>query len=75
MELKYIVTETIYHNGKLTRTAYGIALVDDKDGVTIVLDSIDDISITPDKMYEAVKCFNTLGLSRKHFHDAVEELV
>ncbi len=73
MKLKYIVTETIYHNGELTRKAFGIAAVTEEDGFTLVIDSVCDISSSFEKMKEAVELCNTLGLSPVHLHDMAEE--
>ena len=44
MEYKYIVVQSTYKNGEITRTGFGIATVEEYDGVTTILESISDIS-------------------------------
>ena len=44
MEHKYIVVQSMYKNGDITRISFGIAAVEEYDGVTTILESISDIS-------------------------------
>ena len=44
MEHKYIVVQTTYKNGDATRIAFGIAAVEEYDGITTILESISDLT-------------------------------
>ena len=44
MEYTYIVVQSTYKNGDITRIGFGIAAVEEYDGVTTILESIPDLS-------------------------------
>ena len=73
MSIKYIITESIYHNGALTRTGYGIAAITEEDGITTVLKSVNDLTPDKAKISELVSLCNTQKLSAIHLYDVAED--
>ena len=60
MEHKYIVVQSTYKNGDSIRIGFGIAAVEEYDGVTTILESISDIStdIKPIERLIKRRCFD-----------------
>ena len=71
MEHKYIVVQSTYKNGEITRMGFGIAAVEDYDGVTTILESILDISTDIESIERLVKFCNNLQLDPIHLQDVV----
>ena len=74
MNCKYVLTETTYHNGKHTRTSYGIAVISDYDNVT-VLSSIEDISDDREELGNLVELCNEEKLEIEHLQSIVEDFL
>ena len=71
MEHKYIVVQSTYKNGDITRIGFGIAAVEEYDGVTTVLESISDISTDIEPIERLVEICNNLQLDPIHLQDVV----
>ena len=74
MNYKYVLTETTYHNGKHTRTSYGIAVISTEDNVT-VLSSVEDISDEQEKIENLVNLCNAEKLEIEHLQNVVEDFL
>ena len=74
MNYKYVLTETTYHNGKHTRTSYGIAVISTEDNVT-VLCSVEDITDKRDALASLVKLCNAEKLEIEHLQSIVEDFL
>lgn len=74
MNCKYVLTETTYHNGKHTRTSYGIAVISIDDNVT-VLSSVEDISDDRDDLANLVELCNTEKLEMEHLQNVVDDFL
>ena len=75
MGYKYIVVQSTYKNGNVTRIAYGIAAVQEYDDVTTILESISDISADIDSIKSLVQLCNNLQLDRIHLQDVVNDFL
>ena len=75
MEHKYIVVQSTYKNGEITRMGFGIAAVEEYDGVTTVLESISDISTDIEPIERLVKVCNNLQLDPIHLQDVVSDFL
>ena len=73
MEHKYIVVQSTYKNGDITRIGFGIAAVEEYDGVTTVLESISDLSSDIEPIERLVKVCNNLQLDHIHLQDVVTD--
>lgn len=74
MNCKYVLTETTYHNGKHTRTSYGIAVISIEDNIT-VLSSVEDISDDRDDLASLVELCNAEGLEIEHLQNVVDDFL
>ncbi len=72
---KYIVTRTTYYGGRLTRTAYGIALVERVDGVLVVLEEFCDLSCRKKDVVRLVDRCNRYELSPIQLDDVVQDFL
>ena len=75
MEYKYIVVQSTYKNGDITRIGFGIAAVEEYDGVTTVLESISDLSSDIEPIERLVKVCNNLQLDPIHLQDVVTDFL
>ena len=75
MEHKYIVVQSMYKNGDSTRIGFGIAAVEEYDGVTTVLESISDISSDIEPIERLVKVCNNLQLEPIHLQDVATDFL
>ena len=75
MEYKYIVVEITYKNGDSTRIGFGIAALEDYDGVTTILESISDISTDIEPIERLVEVCNNLQLELIHLQDVVSDFL
>ena len=74
MNYKYVLTETTYHNGKYTRTSYGIAVISTEDNVT-VLSSIEDIADEQEEIAKLIELCNAEKLEIEHLQNVVEDFL
>ena len=74
MNYKYVLTETTYHNGKHTRTSYGIAVISDYDNIT-VLCSVEDITDEQAEIAKLVELCNEEKLEIEHLQNVVEDFL
>ena len=74
MNYKYVLTETIYHNGEHTRSSYGIAVVNTKDNVTLIC-SIDDITENRYELENLIELCNTEKLEIEHLQNVLEDFL
>ena len=74
MNCKYVLTETTYHNGKHTRTSYGIAVISTEDNVT-VLCSIEDVTDERNELANLVELCNEEKLEIEHLRGVVEDFL
>lgn len=74
MNYKYVLTETTYHNGKHTRTSYGIAVISTEDNVT-VLCSIEDITDEQAEIAKLIELCNEEKLEIEHLQNVVEDFL
>ena len=75
MEYKYIVVQSTYKNGEITRTGFGSATVEEYDGVTTILESISDISSDIEPIERLVELCNNLQLDPIHLQDVVSDFL
>ena len=75
MEYKYIVVQITYKNGDSTRIGFGIAAVEEYDGVTTILESISDISTDIEPIERLVEVCNNLQLDPIHLQDVVTDFL
>ena len=73
--MKYIVLKNTYINGDAIRVGYGIAAVEAYDGVTTVLESIDDISPDIAPVERLVELCNLHKLEVVHLKDVVDDFL
>ncbi|MBQ8357749.1 MAG: hypothetical protein IJX39_08095 [Clostridia bacterium] len=73
--MKYAVIKTTYQNELLTRTGYGIAAVQEYDGVTVVTESVADLSGDERAVTELVERCNRCDLSPEHLGDVVQDFL
>ena len=74
MNYKYVLTETTYHNGKHTRTSYGIAVISTEDNVT-VLCSVEDITDKQAEIAKLIELCNEEKLEIEHLQNVVEDFL
>ena len=75
LDSKYIVVCSTYMNEDKTRTAYGIAIADDSDGVTIILKSYGDLTSDSSRIEELVHSCNLYKLDPIHLEDIIEDFL
>jgi len=74
MNYKYVLTETTYHNGKYTRTSYGIAVISTEDNIT-VLSSIEDITDEQGEVAKLAELCNAEKLEIEHLQSIVDDFL
>ena len=74
MNYKYVLTKTTYHNGKHTRTSYGISAISTEDNIT-VLCSVEDITDEQEELTQLVELCNAEQLSIEHLQNAVDDFL
>ena len=74
MNYKYVLTETTYHNGKHTRTSYGIAVISAEDNVTVLL-SVEDIADEQEELANLVELCNEEKLEIEHLQSIVDDFL
>ena len=75
MEYKYIVVQSTYKNADSTRIGFGIAAVEEYDGVTTILESIPDLSSDIEPIERLVKVCNNLQLEPIHLQDVATDFL
>ena len=75
MEHKYIVVQSTYKNGDITRIGFGIAAVEEYDGVTTILESIPDLSSDINPIECLVEVCNDLQLDPINLQDVVTDFL
>ena len=75
MEYKYIVVQSTYKNEDIMRIGFGIAAVEEYDGVTTILESISDISSDIKPIERLVEVCNNLQLEPIHLQDVVSDFL
>ena len=73
MEHKQIVVQSTYKNRDITRIGFGIAAVEEYDGVTTILESISDISTDIEPIERLVEICKNLQLDPIHLQDVVTD--
>ena len=74
MNYKYVLTETTYHNGKHTRTSYGISAISTEDDVT-VLCSVEDITNEQGEVAKLVELCNAEKLEIEYLQSIVDDFL
>ena len=75
MEHKYIVVQSTYKNGDITRIGFGIAVMEEYDGVTTVLESISGLYLDIEPIEHLVKFCNNLQLEPIHLQDVATDFL
>ena len=75
MKHKYIVVQNTYKNGNATRISFGIAAIEEYDGVTTILESISDLSSNLKSIERLVDICNNLQLDLIHLRDVVNDFL
>ena len=75
MEHKQIVVQSTYKNRDITRIGFGIAAVEEYDGVITILESISDISTDIEPIERLVEICNNLQLDPIHLQDVVTDFL
>ncbi|MBE6608165.1 MAG: hypothetical protein E7633_06400 [Ruminococcaceae bacterium] len=73
--MKYIVVQNTYINGDATRVGYGIAAVEEYDGVTAVMRSFPDISSDLESVKRLTDLCNLHKLEQIHLKDVVDDFL
>ena len=69
------MVQNTYKNGDATRIGFGIAAVEEYDGVTTILESISDISANIEAIERLVQYCNNLQLDPIHLQDVVTDFL
>lgn len=72
---KYIVVKNEYIDGENTRVSYGIAAIENCDGVISVLMSVSDISSDFCTVENLVKLCNTKELDLIHIEEVINDFL
>ena len=75
MHHHYILIESTIPCITGNRICYGIALCDEYDNTTVILDSVTDVTSDKVTMEQFVDRCNSLQLSPLHLHDAVYDFL
>ena len=67
--------KSTYKNGAAKRIAFGIAAVEEYDGIITILESISDISPNIKAVKRLVKLCNDQQLALIHFRDVVSDFL
>lgn len=69
------MVQSTYKNGNATRIGFGIAAVEEYDGITTILKSISDISVNIEAIERLVQYCNNLQLDPIHLQDVVTDFL
>ena len=69
------MVQSTYKNGNATRIGFGIAAVEEYDGITTILESISDISSDIEPVEHLVELCNNLQLDPIHLQDVVTDFL
>ena len=69
------MVQSTYKNGNATRIGFGIAAVEEYDGITTILESISDISANIEPVEHLVELCNNLQLDPIHLQDVVTDFL
>ena len=69
------MVQSTYKNGNATRIGFGIAAVEEYDGITTILESISDISSNIEPVKHLVELCNNLQLDTIHLQDVVTDFL
>lgn len=75
MNYHYVVVREDYLDDAHSRTAYGIAAVEECDGCPAVMQSVSDVCADFAPVQELVQCCNELQLDLIHLYDVVEDFL
>lgn len=70
---KYIVVKNEYIDGENTRVSYGIAAIENCDGVISVLKSVSDVSSDFSEVENLVNICNSKELDPIHIEDVIND--
>lgn len=70
---KYIVVRNEYIDGENTRISYGIAAIENCDGVISVLKSVSDVSFDFSEVENLVNVCNSKELDPIHIEDVIND--
>ena len=70
---KYIVVRNEYIDGENTRISYGIAAIENCDGVISVLKSVSDVSFDFSEVENLVNICNSKELDPIHIEDVIND--
>lgn len=73
MEYKYTLIKSTLPSGDNCSARYGIAAVEEHDGVLVILQSVSDISVCSDPLEKLVDLCNELKLDPIHLSDVVDD--
>ena len=69
------MVQSTYKNGAAKRTGFGIAVVEEYDGITTILESISDISSNIKPVKRLVEVCNNLQLDPIHLQDVISDFL
>ena len=69
------MVQSTYKNGNATRIGFGIAAVEEYDGITTILESISDISSNIEPVEHLVELCNNLQLDTIHLQDVATDFL
>ena len=75
MSCKYVVVRQTFVDGENTRTGYGVAAVEECDGVVSVLETFGDLSDDENKVKELVRTCNELELDDCQLGDVIDDFL
>lgn len=73
--MKYIVIKNEYINQEYSRISFGIAAVEEYDGVTVILKSFSDLSPHFSEVESLVNLCNEQELELIHFNDIMDDFI
>ncbi len=73
MEYKYILIKSTLLSGDNCGVCYGIAVVEEHDGVSVILQSVSDIAVCSDRLEQLVDLCNEFELDPMHLNDVVDD--
>lgn len=73
VEYKYTLIKSTLLSGDNCRVCYGIAVEEEQDGVSVILQSVSDIAVCSDRLEQLVDLCNELELDPIHLNDVVDD--
>ena len=73
MEYKYTLIKSTLLSGDNSRVCYGIAVVEEHNGVSVILQSVSDIAVCSDGLEQLVDLCNELELDPIQLNDVVDD--